>query len=217
MPSSWFSAAAFVVVTSLTISAHAQCTKDTECKGDRVCDAGRCAGPPPPASTAPPAVAPAPARPPDAVEPASSAPEVTVETTSAPRPAVTPDPTDVGDAPIFGPSRRKKKLMRGLGAGLFVTGGVSVLTLYILGQAGVSLPSESGQRLGVLIGAVSGAFVAGLLGVIAGALMLDHANDSNFASAAPKPPAPPHAVRFVGLDVGETPTRTLYPVLKFQF
>jgi hypothetical protein len=34
--------------------ANAQCTKDTDCKGDRVCDAGKCTSPLPPAPAAPP-------------------------------------------------------------------------------------------------------------------------------------------------------------------
>src|SRR5258705_5885548 len=54
--------------------AQAQCTKDIDCKGDRVCDAGKCtspglppAPPPPPGSEgqpAPPGTAPPPAQPP---------------------------------------------------------------------------------------------------------------------------------------------------------
>lgn len=41
---------------------HAQCDKDTDCKGDRVCEAGVCVSPPPAAAPAPePALAPAPA------------------------------------------------------------------------------------------------------------------------------------------------------------
>jgi hypothetical protein len=34
--------------------ANAQCTKDTDCKGDRVCEAGKCTSPLPPAPAAPP-------------------------------------------------------------------------------------------------------------------------------------------------------------------
>lgn len=49
-------------------AAYAQCTKDTECKGDRVCDRGNCVSPseraqPPPPPTQPEYVAPPPARP----------------------------------------------------------------------------------------------------------------------------------------------------------
>jgi hypothetical protein len=40
-----------VLVSAL---ANAQCTKDTDCKGDRVCDAGKCTSPLPPAPAAPP-------------------------------------------------------------------------------------------------------------------------------------------------------------------
>lgn len=56
-----------------TLRAEAQCTKDTDCKGDRVCDAGQCLAPVPPAgeeSAQAPAAADEPASPP----PAAAAP-----------------------------------------------------------------------------------------------------------------------------------------------
>src|SRR3954462_15014068 len=44
---------------------HAQCSKDTDCKGERVCEAGACVAPssPPAASSEPAAAAPAPPAP----------------------------------------------------------------------------------------------------------------------------------------------------------
>lgn len=48
---SLLSGATVLLVSAL---AHAQCTKDTDCKGDRVCDAGKCTSPLPPAPAAPP-------------------------------------------------------------------------------------------------------------------------------------------------------------------
>jgi hypothetical protein len=46
------SAALLLMLTSQV--AHAQCTKDTDCKGDRVCEAGVCTSPLPAAPPAPP-------------------------------------------------------------------------------------------------------------------------------------------------------------------
>jgi hypothetical protein len=71
-----------------SLSAHAECTKDTDCKGDRVCDAGKCTSPgaaTPPATdgaatpvAATPAAAPvapvAPVAPPAAAPAAATAP-----------------------------------------------------------------------------------------------------------------------------------------------
>jgi hypothetical protein len=61
--------------------ANAQCTKDTDCKGDRVCDAGKCTSPLPPAPAAPPG-SDAAAAPADGATPADAQP--------APAPAVAP-------------------------------------------------------------------------------------------------------------------------------
>jgi len=57
--------------------AHAGCTKDTDCKGDRVCDAGKCTSPPEGAQATPPATdgaAPAPAPATAPVAPTTAAP-----------------------------------------------------------------------------------------------------------------------------------------------
>jgi hypothetical protein len=59
-----------LLVTSLS---SAQCSKDTECKGERVCEAGQCVPPSAPAPVAPTAVAPpAPAAVPAAPAPAAA-------------------------------------------------------------------------------------------------------------------------------------------------
>lgn len=100
-------------------SASAQCTKDTDCKGERVCEAGKCTLPTPtqdpaaaPAVVAPtvaadapqpaggeaPAVAPAPEPPPAAPAAAPAGPSATATaaaaTTSAPLSAVEPLPEE---------------------------------------------------------------------------------------------------------------------------
>src|SRR3954468_6899164 len=74
------------VVGSLVFasSAHAQCTMDTDCKGDRVCEAGSCVTPAlPPAPAAPSGAAPAVAAPVAAPPPppSYSVPPGTVEDT----------------------------------------------------------------------------------------------------------------------------------------
>lgn len=76
------SGASVLLVSAL---ANAQCTKDTDCKGDRVCDAGKCASPLPPAPAAPPGSEAAPSSGADAAPadaPANAEP--------APAPAVAP-------------------------------------------------------------------------------------------------------------------------------
>lgn len=87
------SVAAFAAVALFTASAHAQCTKDTDCKADRVCEAGVCRAPDPavaapaPAESAP-AAAPAAdpvAAPPPARRAARDA-DVTREPAAEPKP-----------------------------------------------------------------------------------------------------------------------------------
>jgi hypothetical protein len=48
-----FAAAMGCMVVHWASSAHAQCTKDTDCKGDRICNDGACMDPTPPAALAP--------------------------------------------------------------------------------------------------------------------------------------------------------------------
>jgi len=69
---SWLGFGAGALVLFATSVSHAECTMDTECKGDRVCDHGQCVAPP--ASTAPAAAAPAVAAAPVAVAPTAPAP-----------------------------------------------------------------------------------------------------------------------------------------------
>jgi hypothetical protein len=66
-----------LLVTLHEAAARADCAKDTECKGDRVCERGRCVAPAaaPPPSPPPPAPPPAPAGPPPKEEPAPPAPK----------------------------------------------------------------------------------------------------------------------------------------------
>jgi hypothetical protein len=48
-----FAVAMGCMVVHWASSAHAQCTKDTDCKGDRICNDGACNDPTPPATLAP--------------------------------------------------------------------------------------------------------------------------------------------------------------------
>jgi hypothetical protein len=72
------SGASVLLVSAL---AHAQCTKDTDCKGDRVCDAGKCTAPLPAAPAAPPGT--------DAAAPGTDA-AAAAPGTAAPAPAAAP-------------------------------------------------------------------------------------------------------------------------------
>lgn len=56
-----------------TVPEAGACMKDTDCKGDRICDQGRCVSPTPPAP--PPPAAPPPAPPPPVTPPPAPAPE----------------------------------------------------------------------------------------------------------------------------------------------
>lgn len=90
--------------------AHAQCTKDTDCKGDRVCEAGKCTSPqalppapPPPPGPPPPDAAPAgDAAASGAPAPSSPATPAAVAPTPAPSAAVPPAPV-VAAAPLAQP------------------------------------------------------------------------------------------------------------------
>ena len=73
MRSLWVGLLSGVFLLFQTEGAWAQCTMDTECKGDRICESGQCVSPPPTAA-APVAPAEAP-RPAPAAAPAPAAPE----------------------------------------------------------------------------------------------------------------------------------------------
>ena len=77
-----------------TVSARAACTKDTECKGDRICDAGQCVSPPAPPSSATTPLPPPP--PPPPANGAESAPPPSA-------PSVPPSPAPVAAPPASAP------------------------------------------------------------------------------------------------------------------
>ena len=97
----------FGVVLSVTSLARADCTKDTDCKGDRVCTAGVCVEPASPIVRT---------LPDDTAQPA--APVIVSQPTPSPAPVVAspapPQKQTIRRAPGAG--------MRGTGIGLFVTG-----------------------------------------------------------------------------------------------
>jgi hypothetical protein len=68
--------------------ARAQCTKDTDCKGERLCESGKCVEPPVAASPASPVEAPIPA--PDATSPATTPAPAPVVSEKAPEPVARP-------------------------------------------------------------------------------------------------------------------------------
>jgi len=74
------------VVLLLTSAAHAECTKDTDCKGDRICDAGVCQAPPVAAEAA------APAQPVPTTEAAAPPASAPVAPVPAPAPVVAKPP-----------------------------------------------------------------------------------------------------------------------------
>ncbi|HVY31494.1 MAG TPA: hypothetical protein VHB79_33300 [Polyangiaceae bacterium] len=99
--------------------AQAQCKKDTDCKGDRVCEDGRCAAPRPPLAT--PAAAP--------VETPATAPAGTLATPPAAPPA-TPSPV-VGPPRVITvetpsePPKKEEPRHRVRSVPLIVAGGIS--------------------------------------------------------------------------------------------
>jgi hypothetical protein len=98
------SGAAVLLLSTLS---HAQCTKDTDCKGDRVCEAGKCvspalppAPPPPPGSEAGTAAPGAPAAAAPGVNVGeSTAPPTSPEPGAAAAPVTTPPPAPLLVAP----------------------------------------------------------------------------------------------------------------------
>ncbi len=84
----WTLLSSAAVLLTVSAAASAQCTKDTDCKGDRVCEAGKC--------TSPAALPPAPPAP-----PGSDAPGAAAVAPLAPAPAA---PNAGGAAPAAAPS-----------------------------------------------------------------------------------------------------------------
>jgi hypothetical protein len=72
--------------------ARAQCTKDTDCKGARICERGVCVEPPAPPATAPAPAPPRPAPPPPAPAPAPAPPAAPPPPAPAPAAAPTSSP-----------------------------------------------------------------------------------------------------------------------------
>jgi hypothetical protein len=70
--------------------AHAACTKDTDCKGDRVCDAGKCTSPPDATPGTPPATDGASATPAPAAPPLTPTPQQVAPTPAVPAVAMAP-------------------------------------------------------------------------------------------------------------------------------
>jgi hypothetical protein len=117
-------------------SAHAECTKDTECKGDRVCEAGSCVAPPPGSAPAPaqqPAAAPAPVAP-APVAPAPVAP--------VPAPAV----------PVETKPKTKRYSPGMMVAGIFLaSGGPIVLLLGIVENCSAPGCESNAQGVGLTV------------------------------------------------------------------
>jgi hypothetical protein len=93
----WHAPLSVVIALMVARSAAADCTKDTDCKGDRICERGVCVSPtppPPPASTHP---LPAPLSVLDGGEVPAAAPDA-----GMPVPEVAPPPVDAGP-PVAAP------------------------------------------------------------------------------------------------------------------
>ncbi|HEY3495547.1 MAG TPA: hypothetical protein VGK73_12710 [Polyangiaceae bacterium] len=103
---------ALVAVLTASATVHAQCTKDTDCKGERVCEEGACVpGSPAPAAPAAPAVQGAPA---PAAEPAAVAAPPAAGVAAAPAPAATPVAPVQPAAPVAPPAPQTKRNSPGM-------------------------------------------------------------------------------------------------------
>jgi hypothetical protein len=87
----WLGLLTSLFMFTASVTARAQCSKDVDCKGDRVCETGQCVAPPPPAA------APAPASP----ATGSEAPAVTYPAPAAApaAPAATQTPAEAPAVP----------------------------------------------------------------------------------------------------------------------
>jgi hypothetical protein len=110
--------------------AQAQCTKDTDCKGDRVCDGGSCVAP---------SNAPAPAGTPAAVPPAAVAPTAVAPAAVAPPVAPAPvAPVPVVAAPARDPAPelpRRRRHSTGMMVGGIIMVSFSPIALIAAGVA----------------------------------------------------------------------------------
>ena len=128
------SALALLAALGSTTLAHAECTKDTECKGDRVCNAGVCVAP----TNSPAAPAAAPAAPPAATAPLSAPPAYPV----APGGAVPGAPPTYPGAPVpvylvstrapEGPMHRRSGALMGAGIAFIVLGFGTLIASVVL-------------------------------------------------------------------------------------
>lgn len=117
-------AVAAAVLSALALSprlAHADCSKDTDCKGSRVCVQGQCVNPPPgsAATVAPPAAAPVAAT---AAAPAPPPPQRGIVYMDTSQPTPPPPPVAYPAAPVGPQWHYAHPGMRGAGIGLFVFG-----------------------------------------------------------------------------------------------
>ena len=117
-----------VGVLLVASEAHAQCTKDTDCKGDRVCEGGACVAAPaaPQPAPAPGAVVPAPAAPAPEVAAAPAAP--------APAPAATTLPAAPSPEEAPAPVQRRRH-STGMMAGGIVMVSFSPIALLVAAVA----------------------------------------------------------------------------------
>ena len=146
-------------------TAQAECTKDTDCKGDRVCSEGICVSPPPAAAPAPAAPQPAPAPTPVAAPPAG----YTLVAVSAPAPAPPPKPeterysTGLMVAGIFMVSTGPIILILGLANSCVTTGfdcaSGEQVAMTVIGTAmigvGVPLIVIGSQRVPIRVGSAT--------------------------------------------------------------
>jgi hypothetical protein len=117
-----------------TQSAWADCTKDTDCKGDRICTAGACTDPPPPPALE---ALPAPAPPP---------PEATVQPAAAPprARATSVDPEEDDVAPVdLNATKPRSPSMATAGIVLTVAGAITLVATTALAVKGISDESSA--------------------------------------------------------------------------
>ena len=123
---SWLGAGVGGAALLATSLARAQCAMDTDCKGDRICEAGKCVQPAAPSAVAPPAAAPgAPAG--SAGSPAPAAPP----TAGAPSGAVAAPAAD-------SPPPKMVRHSTGMMAGGIVMTSLSPIALLVSATAAVS-------------------------------------------------------------------------------
>lgn len=139
----WAVLVAAAIVCSSAV-ARAQCTKDTDCKGERVCEAGQCTGPAPSAAPATPV-------PPQPQEAPPAEPNLAPRTASRPARVLSPEPELEPDQRFFTHEEPRKPAKRLRSPGM-MAGGIVLTSLGpVLLMAGVlssSCPGcSSGPRM----------------------------------------------------------------------